>query len=131
MRRSTFDLAGIVSGVDVLSGFTRPDGKIRDEVNNGIAGKFALNPAAFGVSVTSGIVTVTGHVERRAVTTQLIDAVSFVEAVVDVGDSITHQHDYDPPQGRAMVEIARTALDEDGRLDLASLVLSDNDRPKK
>lgn len=131
MRCRTFDLSGIVSRASVLSGFTRPDGEIRDEVlNNVIAGKFALNPAAFDVTVTSGIVTIIGHVERSAVTTQLIDAVSLVEGVVGVRDSIiTDEHDDDPPQGRTMVEIARAALDEADRPDLASLVLSDNDRP--
>jgi hypothetical protein len=131
MRCRTFALSGIVGRVDVLSGFTRPDGEIRDEVvSNVIAGKFALNPTAFDVTVTSGIVTITGHVERRAVATQLIDAVSFVEGVAGVRDSITtDEHDDDPPQGRRMVEITRTALDEGGRPDLACLVLSDNDRP--
>jgi hypothetical protein len=132
MRCRTFALPGIVSRVDVLSGFTRPDGEIRDEVvSNVIAGKSAFNPAAFDVTVTSGIVTITGHVERRAVAAQLIDAVSLVEGVVDVCDDIiTDEHDDDPPQGRKMAEIARTALHQDGRPDLASLVLSDNDRPR-
>ena len=131
MRCRTFDLSGIAGRVGLLSGFTRPDGEIRDEVvSNVIAGKFALNPAAFDVTVTSGIVTIIGHVERRAVATQLVDAVRFVEGVVDVHASIlTDEHDDDPPLGRTMVEIARTALGEAGRPDLASLVLSDDDRP--
>ncbi len=133
MRCRAFDLSGIISLADVLSGFTRPDGEIRDEVvSNVIAGKFALNPAAFDVTVTSGIVTIVGHVERRAVATQLLDAVRSVEGVVDACDSIiTDDNDDDPPQGRTMVEIARTALDEAGRTDLSSLVLvlSGNDRP--
>jgi len=132
MRCRTFALSGIVGLVDVLGGFTRPDGEIRDEVvSNVIVGKFALNPTAFDVTVTSGIVTIIGHVERRAVATQLIDAVSFVEGVVDVRDGIvTDEHDDDPPQGWTMVEISRIALAEDGRPDLAFLVLSDNDHPR-
>ncbi len=125
MRCRTFALCGIVSCVDVLSGLTRLGGEIRDKVvSNVIAGKFALNSAAFDVAVISGIVAIIGHVERRAVATQMIDAISFVEGVVDVRDSIiTDDPDDDPPQGRTMVEIARTALDEAGRPDLASLVL--------
>ena len=52
-------LAGIVSRVDVLSVFDRPDGQIRDEViRKVIAGDFALNPNAFDVTVKSAIVTV-------------------------------------------------------------------------
>lgn len=50
--------------------------------------------------------------------------------VVDVRDGIiTDEHDDGPPQGRTMAEIARTALDEDGRPDLASVVLGDHERP--
>ena len=53
-------LVGIVGRVDVLSVFDRPDEQIRDDViKKIIAGEFALNPFAFDVTVTSGIVTVT------------------------------------------------------------------------
>lgn len=54
-----------------------------------IAGRFALDPAAFEVTVTSGIVTVTGQVERRAIACQLIDAVRHLEGVVDVRDRVS------------------------------------------
>jgi BON domain len=131
MRCRAFALTGIVSRVGVPGGFIRSDGEIRHEVvNNVIAGKFALNPTAFDVTVTSGIVTVIGHVEGRAVATRLIEAVRSVEGVAGVRDSIiTDEHDGDPPQGRTMAEIARAALDEAGRPDLASVVLGDDDRP--
>jgi CBS domain-containing protein len=84
-------LAGIVSRVDVLSVFDRPDGQIRDDVaNNVIAGEFALDPNAFEVTVTSGIVTVTGHAETHAVARHLLDAVRHVEGVVDVRDRVSY-----------------------------------------
>jgi hypothetical protein len=60
----------------------------------------------------------------------VILALSGIVGHVDAGDGITYEHHDDPPQGRMMVKIAQTALDEDGRPDLASLVLSDNDRPR-
>jgi CBS domain-containing protein len=82
-------LAGIVSRIDVLSVFTRPDGQLRDDVmERVIAGRFALNPDAFDVSVTSGIVNITGQVERGAVACQLVDAVRHLEGVVDVRDRV-------------------------------------------
>lgn len=83
-------LVGIVSRVDVLSVFTRRDDEIRDEVvRQIIADDFALDPTAFDVTVRSGIVTVTGQAESRAVALQLADALHHVEGVVDVRDRIS------------------------------------------
>ena len=84
-------LVGIVSRVDVLSVFARPDEEIRDEVvREIIAGEFALDPSAFDVTVRSGIVTVTGQADNRAVARQLTDAVRHVEGAVEVRDRITY-----------------------------------------
>ena len=84
-------LVGIVSRVDVLSVFARPDEEIRDEVVREIsAAQFALDPSAFGVTVRSGIVTVTGQVGSQAVARQLTDAVRHVEGAVQVRDRITY-----------------------------------------
>ncbi len=84
-------LVGIMSRVDVLSVFARPDEEIRDEVvRKIIAAEFALDPSAFDVAVTSGIVTVTGQAANRAVARQLTDAVRHVEGAVEVRDRITY-----------------------------------------
>jgi hypothetical protein len=56
-------MVGIVSRVDVLSVFDRPDNEIRDAVTEKvIVGDFALDPSAFDVTVRSGIVTIAGQV---------------------------------------------------------------------
>jgi CBS domain-containing protein len=82
-------LVGIVSRVDLLSVYSRPDDQIRDEVaKNVIAGEFALDPRDFDVKVASGIVTVTGHVERHSVAAHLIETIQHVEGVVDVRDRV-------------------------------------------
>ncbi len=84
-------LVGIVSRVDVLSVFVRPDDQIRGEViTEVIAGKCGLNPDAFEVSVRSGIVTITGQADRREIAAQLIDAVWHIEGVVEVRDRVTY-----------------------------------------
>ena len=84
-------LVGIVSRVDVLSVFSRPDAEIRDEVVKQIIGtEFALDPSAFEVTVTSGIVTITGQADNHAVAVQLGDALRHVEGVVDVRDRISY-----------------------------------------
>jgi CBS domain-containing protein len=93
---STGQLAGIVSRIDVLSVFTRPDGQIRDEVmQKVIAGRSALNPAALEVTVRSGIVTVAGQIER-AVAGQVMDVICHVEGVVAVRDRVNYPSE-DPP----------------------------------
>ena len=84
-------LVGIVSRVDVLSVFDRPDEQIRDDViKKVLAGEFALSPLAFEVTVRAGIVTITGQVERRAIAPDLIDAIRHTEGVVDVRDRISY-----------------------------------------
>ena len=86
---STGQLVGIVSRIDVLSVLTRPDAQIRDDVlRQVIAGNFALDPAAFEVIVTSGIVTVIGQVDSYDFARQLIDAVRHADGVIDVRDRV-------------------------------------------
>jgi CBS-domain-containing membrane protein len=95
-------LVGIVSRVDVLSVFERPDEQIRDDViKKVIAGEFALSPLAFEVTVRTGIVTITGEVERRAIAPDLIDAIRHTEGVVDVRDRISYPRE-SPSPGRAV-----------------------------
>jgi CBS domain-containing protein len=84
-------LVGIVSRVDVLSVFARPDQEIRDQVvREIIAAEFALDPSAFEVAVTAGIVTVTGQADNHSVARQLTEAVRHVEGAVAVRDRITY-----------------------------------------
>jgi len=85
-------LVGIVSRIDVLSVFARLDSQIRDEViHKVIAGKFKLNPEAFEVTVTSGIVTVTGQADNPTVASELIKAIRQVEGVIDIWDKIGYR----------------------------------------
>lgn len=78
-------LVGIVSRVDLLSVFDRPDSEIRAAVlTDIIARDFALDPDAFNVQVTSGIVTIAGQVDNQAVALRLRDALRHAEGVVGV-----------------------------------------------
>lgn len=77
-------LVGIVSRVDVLSVFGRPDSEIRDEVVKIIGSEFALDHTAFDVTVKSGILTIAGQVDSHAVAVQLMDRLQHLEGVVDV-----------------------------------------------
>ena len=87
-------LIGIVSRIDVLSVYERPDEEIRDEIiGNIITGDFALNPDAFEVLVRCGIVTITGQAESKACVVQLLDAIRHVEAVVNVRNRLSYPPD--------------------------------------
>ena len=83
-------LIGIVSRADVLSVYERPDADILDEVRIVImAGEFGLNPASFTVTVTSGIVTITGMLGDPDTALELVARVRHAEGVVAVRDRLT------------------------------------------
>jgi CBS-domain-containing membrane protein len=84
-------LRGIISRADVLSVFERPDDEIRDEVVKSIIeAEFVLDPELLAVSVRSGIVTVTGSVERRADALGLLATIRNAEGVVGVRDRLSY-----------------------------------------
>ncbi len=83
-------LIGIVSRADVLSVYERPGTDILDEVLTDImAGEFALEPSEFNVTVTCGIVTIMGMVDREETALELVARVRHVEGVVAVRDRLT------------------------------------------
>jgi CBS domain-containing protein len=84
-------LAGIVSRVDLLGVYDRPDEEIRDEiVSRVIRGELCLDPSAFEVTVTSGVVTIAGQAESLSVAERLLDAVSDVAGIVEVRNRLSY-----------------------------------------
>jgi CBS domain-containing protein len=82
-------LLGIVSRADVLSVYERPDADILDEVRTVImAREFGLDPANFTVTVTSGIVTITGMIKDLQTALELAARVRHAEGVVAVRDRL-------------------------------------------
>ncbi len=82
-------LMGIVSRVDVLSVFSRPDSDIRDEiVRRVLPGITQAAPGDFQVAVRDGIVTMSGEPQTDQQRRALIDAVRHVQAVVGVRDRL-------------------------------------------
>jgi CBS-domain-containing membrane protein len=87
-------LRGIVSRADVLSVFERPDEKIWDDVvKDVIIGEFGLDAELFVVTVRSGVVTVTGSVDRHADALALLGAIRHLECVVAVRDRLSYPHE--------------------------------------
>jgi CBS domain-containing protein len=84
-------LRGIVSRADVLTVFERPDHEIWDEVVKGvIVGEFRLDPEMFVVTVRSGVVTVTGSVDRRSGALEMLAAIRHLEGVVALRDRLSY-----------------------------------------
>jgi CBS-domain-containing membrane protein len=84
-------LIGIISQGDVLDGFTREDADIRREViRDIIARRFLLDPQAFRVTVSDGIVTLSGRPESDEVGRLLAAAVRRAEGVVSLRDQMQY-----------------------------------------
>jgi len=84
-------LIGIISQGDVLDGFTREDADIRREViRDIIARRFLLDPQAFRVTVSDGIVTLSGRPESDQAGRLLAAAVRRAEGVVDLRDQLQY-----------------------------------------
>jgi CBS domain-containing protein len=84
-------LVGIISRVDVLSVFDRPDDQIRGEiVRDVLPGVLDTVPADCEVTVRDGIVTLAGSVDSERDSRTIIDAVRHVQGVVAVRDRLSY-----------------------------------------
>ena len=89
-------LMGIVSRVDVLAVFSRPDDDIRSEVIHQVLPSIvAGTPSAFKVTVADGIVTISGRPPSGQVGHAILDAVRHVQGVVAVRDRFSYPGDGD------------------------------------
>ncbi len=83
-------LLGIVSRVDVLAVFSRPDEEIRDEVvRRVLPGITPAAPKDLSVAVSDGIVTITGDAQTDQTGRAIIDAIRHVQGVVAVRDRLS------------------------------------------
>jgi CBS-domain-containing membrane protein len=86
-------LVGIVSRSDVLSMYERSDADIWDDVVKVMVGEdFALDPAAFDITVRSGVVTVCGLIGWRETALRLLARIRHAEGVVAVRDRLSYPH---------------------------------------
>lgn len=82
------ELLGIVSRVDLLGVYDRPDAEILAEVVN-IAAEFGLSGGDIEATVLSGVVTVAGFVPLQETALELVAKLRHVEGVVAVRDRLT------------------------------------------
>jgi CBS domain-containing protein len=87
-------LVGCVTKADLAKVYVRPDGEIRDEIENRVMREqMLLRPGALGVDVTEGIVAIAGRLAGRAEATRLLDRVDAVPGVIDVRSRFTYVED--------------------------------------
>jgi BON domain len=84
-------LVGIISRADVLSVFDRSDEEIRTEIRDQvIRDGFSIDPAAFGVVVKDGVVTLGGRPESCDVGHDLVQRIRRLPGVVAIRDRLTY-----------------------------------------
>ncbi|MEU2287713.1 CBS domain-containing protein [Streptomyces sp. NPDC013178] len=87
-------LVGIVTRRDLLQVFLRPDKEIRDAViEDVLVSTLWLAPRGIDVSVVQGVVTLTGHMERKSETKIALSMTRRIDGVVDVVDRLTYRLD--------------------------------------
>jgi CBS-domain-containing membrane protein len=87
-------LVGIVTRRDLLQVFLRPDQEIREEVIQEVLVRALwLPPGSVEVSVTEGVVTLSGHAERKSETQIAMSMTRRIDGVVDVVGKLTYRLD--------------------------------------
>lgn len=89
-------LVGIVSRRDLVRLYTRPDHEVRQAVLEGVLRSLWIDPAAVTVRVRSGVVTLTGRLDRRSLTAIVVAFTRATPGVVDVVDHLTYDLDDSP-----------------------------------
>jgi CBS domain-containing protein len=93
-------LAGIVSRRDLVRIFVRPDQEIAAEIRGEVLGGYlGINPALVQVSVTEGMVTLAGEVERKSLVPIAGQLALSVDGVVAVDNQLVFAVDDTVPQG--------------------------------
>ncbi len=87
-------LVGIVTRRDLLQVFLRPDADIRDEVIDEVLVRAMwLAPSSIDVSVSEGVVTLAGQLERKSETAIAASMTRQIDGVVAVVDKLTWRLD--------------------------------------
>ncbi|WP_028805935.1 CBS domain-containing protein [Streptomyces sp. 142MFCol3.1] len=87
-------LVGIVTRRDLLQVFLRPDAEIREQVvQEVLMDALWIPPRSIDVSVTEGVVTLTGQMERKSETEIAVSMTRQIDGAVAVVDKLTYRLD--------------------------------------
>ncbi len=86
-------LLGVISRADIVSIFTRPDDVIEDEIREDLLRRVLfIDPDELGVSVTNGVVALSGEVGTRAEASMLEELTNRLDGVFGVETKLTWLH---------------------------------------
>jgi CBS domain-containing protein len=87
-------ILGIVSRVDLLRVFLRPDREIRDEVQHGVIEQTLwMDPDTVRIAVKDGVVSIEGIVEQRSLIPIVVGLIHGVDGVVGVDSRLSYEVD--------------------------------------
>ena len=87
-------LLGVISRADVVNAFTKPDEVIEDEIREDIVRRLLfLEPEAVDVSVSQGVVTLSGELENRIEAHLLEELTRRINGVIRVDSNLTFEVD--------------------------------------
>jgi CBS domain-containing protein len=86
-------LVGIVSRRDLVRLYTRPDREVHQAVAEGVLRSLWIDPALLRIRVRSGIVTLSGHLDRRSICEIVVAFTRATPGVVDVVDELSYDFD--------------------------------------
>lgn len=87
-------LLGVISRADVVNAFTKPDEVIEDEIREDIVRRLLfLEPEAVDVSVSQGVVTLSGELENRTEAHLLEELTRRINGVIRVDSNLTFEVD--------------------------------------
>ncbi len=86
-------LLAVISRADIVSIFTRPDDVIEDEIREDLLRRVLfIDPDDLGVSVTNGVVALSGEVGTRAEASMLEELTNRLDGVFGVETKLTWLH---------------------------------------
>ena len=93
-------LVGIVTRADLVRAYVRSDDELADTIRDEVLLHILwLDPALFNVSVTDGVASIEGRVQRKSTAEMIVPSVSMVPGIIDVRSDVTWEVDdsqYEP-----------------------------------
>jgi CBS domain-containing protein len=87
-------LVGIVSRRDLLKMYLRPDYELKEDVVEDVLRRLLwIDPLTVGVEVHDGVVTLSGHLDRKSTAELAVNVTKTVPGVIRVVDQLAWSHD--------------------------------------
>jgi CBS domain-containing protein len=83
-------LVGIVTRADLVRAYVRSDHELTETIRDEVLLRILwLDPASFTVTVSDGVASIRGHVQRKSTAEMIVPTVSMVPGIIDVRADVT------------------------------------------